>query len=58
MREVAVLGAGITQFGELWESSLRELGIQAGLEAMRDAGIRSDQIDALFVGNMAAGRLI
>jgi len=58
MRDVAVLGVGITQFGELWESSLRELGIQAGLEAMRDAGIRSDEIDALFVGNMAAGRLI
>jgi len=58
MREVAVLGVGITQFGELWESSLRDLGIQAGLEAMRDAGIRSDEIDALFVGNMAAGRLI
>lgn len=58
MRDVAVLGVGLTQFGELWESSLRELGIQAGLEAMRDAGIHSNEIDALFVGNMAAGRLI
>jgi acetyl-CoA C-acetyltransferase len=58
MRDVAVLGVGITQFGEVWESSLRDLGIQAGFEAMRDARIRSDEIDALFVGNMAAGRLI
>jgi len=58
MRDVAILGAGITQFGELWESSLRDLGIQAGFEAMRDARIRSDEIDALLVGNMAAGRLI
>lgn len=53
-----VIGAGITPFGELWESSLRDLGIQAGLEAIRDAGITSSDIDALFVGNMAAGRLI
>jgi acetyl-CoA C-acetyltransferase len=58
MREVMVIGAGITRFGELWESSLRDLGIQAGLEAIRDAGITSADIDALFVGNMAAGRLI
>ncbi|MGQ9583405.1 MAG: thiolase domain-containing protein [Thermoplasmatota archaeon] len=58
MREVAVLGTGITPFGELWESSLRELGIMAGLEAMCDAQITSADIDALFVGNMAAGRLI
>jgi acetyl-CoA C-acetyltransferase len=58
MREVMVVGAGMTPFGELWESSLRDLGIQAGLEAIRDAGITSSDIDALFVGNMAAGRLI
>jgi len=58
MREVVVVGAGMTNFGELWESSLRDLGIQAGLEAIRDAGIKSSEIDALFVGNMAAGRLI
>jgi acetyl-CoA C-acetyltransferase len=58
MREVMVVGAGMTPFGELWESSLRDLGIQAGLGAIRDAGITSSDIDALFVGNMAAGRLI
>jgi acetyl-CoA C-acetyltransferase len=58
MRDVMVIGAGITPFGELWESSLRDLGIQAGLEAIRNAGITSSDIDALFVGNMAAGRLI
>ncbi|MBM4247894.1 MAG: thiolase domain-containing protein [Euryarchaeota archaeon] len=58
MRDVMVVGTGITPFGELWEHSLRDLGIRAGMEAIRDAGITSSDIDALFVGNMAAGRLI
>jgi len=58
MREVAIIGIGDTKFGELWEYSLREIGIKAGLEALEDAGISSRSIDALFVGNMSAGRLI
>ncbi len=31
MREVAVLGVGQTKFGELWDRSFREIGIEAGL---------------------------
>ena len=58
MRRVAVIGVGITEFGELWDSSFRKLGIGAGLSAVSDAGIYSDQIEALFVGNMSAGRFI
>jgi len=58
MRRVAVIGIGDTEFGELWDSSFRELGIMAGLAAVADAKISSDQIDALYVGNMSAGRFI
>lgn len=58
MRRVAVIGVGITEFGELWDSSFRKLGIGAGLSAVGDAGIFADQIEALFVGNMSAGRFI
>lgn len=58
MRRVAVIGVGITEFGELWDSSFRKLGIGAGLSAVSDAGIVADQIEALFVGNMSAGRFI
>jgi acetyl-CoA C-acetyltransferase len=58
MREVAIIGIGDTRFGELWEHSLRDIGMQAGLSAVGDAGITGEQIEALYIGNMAAGSLI
>ncbi len=58
MRRVAVIGVGATEFGELWDESFRDIGIQAGLAAVADANISADKIDALFVGNMSAGRFI
>ncbi len=58
MRRVAIIGVGDTEFGELWDSSFRDIGIEAGLAAVADAKINADQIDALYVGNMSAGRFI
>jgi acetyl-CoA C-acetyltransferase len=58
MRDVAIIGIGMTKFGELWEKSFRELGIEAGLKAIADAKISGDLLDALYVGNMSAGKLI
>mgnify|MGYP001302286525 FL=1 len=55
MREVSIIGIGITKFGELWDKSLRQLGLETGLAAISDAGIKSKDIDALYIGNMAAG---
>lgn len=50
MRKTAILGIGQTKVGEHWEKSLREIGGDAALAAMQDAGV--DKVDALFVGNM------
>lgn len=58
MRRVAIIGVGDTEFGELWDASFREIGIKAGLAAVADANITADMIDALYVGNMSAGRFI
>jgi acetyl-CoA C-acetyltransferase len=58
MRQVAIIGVGDTKFGELWDSSFRQLGIEAGLAALQDAGVGSRSIDALYIGNMDAGRLV
>jgi acetyl-CoA C-acetyltransferase len=58
MRDVAIIGIGHTQFGELWDSSFREIGIQAGLEAIKDANLAGSEIDAMYVGNMSSGRFI
>ncbi len=58
MRDVAVLGVGMTKFGELWDRSFREIGIEAGLQALVDAKLSSSDLGALFLGNMASGSLI
>lgn len=58
MRRVAIIGAGMTKFGENWEQGFRELVVEAGIKALTDAGISGDKIDAGYVGTMASGRLI
>ena len=58
MRDVAVIGVAETEFGELWDRSFRELGIEAGLKAIQDAQIASEDIDAIYIGNMSAGKFI
>lgn len=58
MRDVAIIGVGQTEFGELWDRSFRDLGIEAGLTAVQDANISSEDLDALYIGNMSAGKFI
>jgi acetyl-CoA C-acetyltransferase len=56
MRDVYVIGAGITPFGELWDQSLRELFVRAATDAMRDAAI--DRLDGMYVGCMSPGLFV
>jgi acetyl-CoA C-acetyltransferase len=58
MREVAIIGAGTTKFGELWERSFRDIAVEAGVRAIENAGISGEEIEALYGGNMSAGRFI
>ena len=58
MRDVSIIGIGVTKFGELWDKSLRQIGLEAGLAAIQDSGIKRDDIDALYIGNMASGATI
>jgi len=58
MRDVAIIGAGCTNFGEKWSSSFRDLFVEAGTLALEDAQLSGEKIDALYVGNMSAGRFI
>ena len=41
MRDVAVVGVGMTSFGELWETPLRSLWAEAALAAPLGLGCRS-----------------
>jgi acetyl-CoA C-acetyltransferase len=56
MRDVAIVAAGMTQFGELWQSSLRDLFVEAAREAIQNA--RVDHVDAIYVGNMSGGQFV
>lgn len=58
MRDVAVIGIGCTKFGEWWDRSFRNLFVEAGVKAIEDANLAGEQIDAMYVGNMSAGRFI
>ncbi len=56
MREVAVVAAGMTRFGELWELSLRDLFVEAAAEALHNAN--ADHVDDIFIGNMSGGQFV
>ncbi len=58
MRDVAIIGVGLTKFGELWDVSFRQMMIESGARAIEDAKIDGKQIDAMYVGNMSAGQFI
>lgn len=51
----AIIGYHTTKFGELWERSLFHLAQEAIEEAIKNAGLEKEQIDAVFFGNMMAG---
>src|ERR1700749_1118888 len=46
--KVAILGMGCSKFGERWESGAEELMVEAYLEAMQDAGIDVNQVQAAW----------
>ncbi|MEM1666045.1 MAG: thiolase domain-containing protein [Nitrososphaerota archaeon] len=58
MRDVAVVGIGMTKFGERWDKQLRDLFVEAANEALKDASMGKDEVQALFVGNFSAGSFV
>ena len=58
MRSVSIIGVGCTKFGERWDSSLRDIVAEAGFSAIEDSNVSGEEISALYIGNMSAGRFI
>ncbi len=58
MKKVAVIGVGQSKFGELWEYGFRDIVLDAGIEALEDAGLEGREIEALYIGNMSGGRYL
>ncbi|MCX5908642.1 MAG: hypothetical protein NTY64_16055 [Deltaproteobacteria bacterium] len=54
MRDVAVIGVGMTNFGKFIDTPLKELGRVATWEALKDAGMSPKDIQIAYVGNACA----
>lgn len=55
MRQVAVVGAGMTKFGKFLDRGLKELAREAVEDALRSAGMEKSALQVAAVGNAAAG---
>ncbi|MEM0201364.1 MAG: thiolase domain-containing protein [Candidatus Micrarchaeaceae archaeon] len=58
MRDVAIIGIGLTKFGERWEYGMRELMAEAGIKAITDANIGSKDVEIVYGSTMASGRFV
>ncbi|MFH0861329.1 MAG: thiolase domain-containing protein [Candidatus Altiarchaeota archaeon] len=58
MKRVGIIGVGLTKFGEYWEKGLRDLIVEAGMKAIKDANVEGRDIDAGYVGSMSPGLFI
>jgi acetyl-CoA C-acetyltransferase len=54
MERVAIIGASMTQFGQR-DAWLQELLAEAGQACLEDAGVSADEVDHLYLSNMASG---
>lgn len=55
---VRIIGAAQTDFGKFRDRSLESIAIEAGIAAVRDAGVDRTDLQALFCGNAYAGSLV
>ncbi|MBU8932755.1 MAG: thiolase domain-containing protein, partial [candidate division Zixibacteria bacterium] len=56
MRTVCVVGVGMSTWGEVWRKSLRQLFVDAALEAIDKSGV--DHLDSLYIGCMSSGLFV
>ncbi len=58
MRNVVIVGAGLTKFGEQWKKSFREMITEAAVSAILDSKLEGKDIEAIYTGTMATGKFI
>ena len=56
MRKVLAIGVGMTKFGKFPDLSVEQLGRDAVWAAMKDAGIRPQDIQVAYLGNLTESR--
>jgi acetyl-CoA C-acetyltransferase len=52
---VAIVGMGCTSFGEHWSHSADDLLIEASRDALGEAGLQTDDVDAFWLGTLSSG---
>ena len=55
MRDVAIIGVGMTKFGKHLDRSMKDLAREAVEDALKDASLEKKDIQAAYVGNAMAG---
>ncbi|PID16115.1 acetyl-CoA acetyltransferase [Sporosarcina sp. P34] len=55
MTNVYIEGIGMTKFGKFIDKSMKQLLVEASIEALEDAG--NPKVDAVFVGNFMGGSI-
>jgi len=58
MREVAVIGVGMTKIGKFPDRMLSSMGREAVLAAVKDAGVPPKEIQAAYSGTLLGGSLL
>ena len=53
--KVAIIGAGCTKFGENWEKGYEDMVVEAAREALDDAGMEINDIDAFWAATQGTG---
>ena len=52
---VAIVGMGCTEFGEHWDRGVGDMVATASYDALADAGVAKDDIDAAWIGTLGSG---
>ncbi len=53
---LAIIGTGITKFGELWDKNWEDLVLESSNEAIKNANIETKDINSCYIGNMNLSR--
>lgn len=53
--KVAIIGMGCTNFGEHWDKSIEDMLVESSYEALNDAGLTPQDIQAYWLGSCASG---
>jgi acetyl-CoA C-acetyltransferase len=52
---VAIIGMGCTEFGEHWDRGVDDMVSAASYDALNNAGVEKDSIDAAWIGTLGSG---